>query len=638
MHTKTTLGLLGLFSFVLISACSSTGTGGGGIDRESRISADRSTIFVEPTNDVPADGVSMARISVRVLDEDGHGIPNLNVHLSVSGSGNALTQPTGPTDLDGLAQGTLTSTIPETKEITAKVVLSTREIPLSDSYTLDFVHSFEGNLSTITAFPQRGLLPNGVDSSTITVILKGAGGSPMVGTEVFFSASGEGNILTSSAITDSSGAAHSQLRSSVAGEKVVTITIQLNGQLIEHPIQPAIRFGLFQEPITMTENSASSNAIQFGDFNEDGHPDLISISGSFPDFYLYLNDGEGNFDDEEKIQVVVESGEMTAFDTGDLNQDGHLDVVLLNSHLDSGYFLLGNGDGTFGETQLLPISVGEFEYFRSVTIGSYMEEDVAKKFIAVLTEVSGESADKVRVLRIDPENGNFEEVDEYSFNYGQNLGSPRHILAEDMDQDGQEDLLVANSTSLVDPGEILFFKHNPNAAGKFWTPMSLETGHTPRWIAVGDLNGDGFKDIVAANANSSQSGPGGQLWDVSVILGDGLWWSDLYYPSKKFLVDGVLPRTVDILDVNSDGKQDVVASSVRASSSDDARGLITILFGDDQWLDEDEINRTSIIPPVSENYYPDAGVVIGGDVNGDQIPDLALSYPYKANFAILRGW
>ena len=95
------------------------GGGGGGGGGGAVPSATTSTISADPTSIQVETGVSSIRVTVR--DAAGAPVSGAVVTLSASGSGNTLVQPTGPTGSDGIAVGTLRSTVAGTKDITAIV-------------------------------------------------------------------------------------------------------------------------------------------------------------------------------------------------------------------------------------------------------------------------------------------------------------------------------------------------------------------------------------------------------------------------------------------------------------------------------------------------------------------------------------
>jgi Bacterial Ig-like domain (group 1) len=88
-------------------------------DGDDEPSADLSTISASPGTIEAGTGESVIRVTVR----DGAGAPieGATVTLSASGGGNVLTQPSDPTDADGVTTGRLSSVIPETKVVTAVV-------------------------------------------------------------------------------------------------------------------------------------------------------------------------------------------------------------------------------------------------------------------------------------------------------------------------------------------------------------------------------------------------------------------------------------------------------------------------------------------------------------------------------------
>jgi adhesin/invasin len=101
---------------VTFTAIGTTDGGGGG---GTQPSAGRSTITADPASIAAGSGV--ATISVAVLDDSGLPVPGATVQLQATGTGNTLTQPTGPTGADGVAVGTLESSVPGDKAVSATV-------------------------------------------------------------------------------------------------------------------------------------------------------------------------------------------------------------------------------------------------------------------------------------------------------------------------------------------------------------------------------------------------------------------------------------------------------------------------------------------------------------------------------------
>jgi hypothetical protein len=87
------------------------------------ISAASSLVSVAPPT-ILSDGVASATITVTVVDSRGNPVQNFdtsNIVLASTGTGNTITQPTGLTNADGVATGSIVSTVAETKTISATV-------------------------------------------------------------------------------------------------------------------------------------------------------------------------------------------------------------------------------------------------------------------------------------------------------------------------------------------------------------------------------------------------------------------------------------------------------------------------------------------------------------------------------------
>lgn len=116
------------------TATSDTGGGGGG----GTPSAERSTISADPNSIVA--GSETSTITVRVRDDDGDPVVGATVVLQATGDGNTLTQPSTAAGADGIVTGTLQSTVPGTKVVSATVngsvlLNDTAEIDVKPSQT-----------------------------------------------------------------------------------------------------------------------------------------------------------------------------------------------------------------------------------------------------------------------------------------------------------------------------------------------------------------------------------------------------------------------------------------------------------------------------------------------------------------------
>ena len=85
------------------------------------VSVTRTTFVTTPVALTASTGSSAATITVTARDDHGNPIPGIAVALTATGTGNALGQPAGLTDANGVATGSLYSTRAELKVISAVV-------------------------------------------------------------------------------------------------------------------------------------------------------------------------------------------------------------------------------------------------------------------------------------------------------------------------------------------------------------------------------------------------------------------------------------------------------------------------------------------------------------------------------------
>ena len=111
--------------------------------------------------------------------------------------------------------------------------------------------------------------------------------------------------------------------------------------------------GTFQNPTDIVSDPPSTgfSGIAAGDINNDGWPDLVLTNNGIPynDVYVLLNNQQGGF-----TQVPTNFGPLTTQPIlVDLNSDGALDLVVVNTSSGAAGVYLGNGVGGFSFKQLL---------------------------------------------------------------------------------------------------------------------------------------------------------------------------------------------------------------------------------------------------------------------------------------------
>ncbi|MFT5285247.1 MAG: hypothetical protein ACI8TQ_001409 [Planctomycetota bacterium] len=87
--------------------------------------------------------------------------------------------------------------------------------------------------------------------------------------------------------------------------------------------------------------------LQIHDFDEDGRPDVATTVHSTGDFRIIRNSGSLPLTAPLSSDATVIGNQPLGFDAGDLNGNGHLDVVVANSGDNTLQVLIGAGDGSF---------------------------------------------------------------------------------------------------------------------------------------------------------------------------------------------------------------------------------------------------------------------------------------------------
>lgn len=181
---------------------------------------------------------------------------------------------------------------------------------------------------------------------------------------------------------------------------------------------------------------------------------------------------------------------------------------------------------------------------------------------------------------------------------------PRSISTGDFNGDGKADLVVANANA--NTVSVLLNTTPPGSdAPSFAVTQNFPTAVAPVSVSVGDVNGDGRPDLVAANINSDS---------VSVLLNTTTPGAiTASFAARQDFTTGDNPVSVTLADVNGDGKQDVVVANLIAT--------VTVLM-----------NTTVAGGPtasfaVKQDFIAGDGPrsVAVGDLNDDGKPDLAVA-------------
>jgi hypothetical protein len=235
----------------------------------------------------------------------------------------------------------------------------------------------------------------------------------------------------------------------------------------------------------------------FFDSDNDGDQDLYLLHDAYQANKFYINDGQGHFTNQASILGADHEGEGMGVDVIDFNHDGWFDIYITNN-IDGNNLLVNNGDGSY--TDLTEIAgVGDMGMGWGVSWTDFNLDGHSDLYMANNHVFSP----YVNVLYQNNGDSTFTQVGQ-----GSVLDSPyvgAGIATADLDQNGTEDILVANSLNINSPGVQLFWNQT---IGNSWISIDLRGVNSNR-DAIGSVvtvYSDSLvqKDVVLGGSGYSQ--------------------------------------------------------------------------------------------------------------------------------------
>ena len=338
------------------------------------------------------------------------------------------------------------------------------------------------------------------------------------------------------------------------------------------------------------------SAILAAALNGDASTDLIVANNLRSEITIFANDNVARF---TSTSEQVEAG-PASIASADLNGDGRIDLAVANAYDDSVSILLNQGD----DYRKLPrISVGNEP--SGVAAGD-LDGDGDTDLVIV-----NRLSDNLTLL-LNNGDASFTAIPPLSAG-----DKPSGVTLTQLDDNELPDIVVSNPSA----NRVLTLLNVGN--GSFASAASFAVdGHRPVAVVTGQLtddNGDGefneldHADIVTANRFSNS---------VSVLLGVG----DGTLATPLTLTAGKGPTAVQVVDIDIDGDQDLVAAVAGESP-------IAILRNNgDGTFQTRELTGAGDFPittlPLS---------LAAADLDGDQDPDIAVANGDADSITVLRN-
>lgn len=277
--------------------------------------------------------------------------------------------------------------------------------------------------------------------------------------------------------------------------------------------------GTFAPPVFF---GAEETVVCSADIDGDGDRDVIASKGDNGGIVMHLNDGTGVFQNAVILVAEVSATELLA---DDIDADGDQDILFAMANGTLNACLNTDGYGLFGA----PVQVGNTVQLANVQLLD-MNGDGGR-------DITFSSLVANTVFACFFNQGWFEQQEQISVS--------GHGVAGDIDSDGYQDVLVANTTA----GSVGWQRNAIDEPG-FDSPQFLDQAFSsPERTAVCDLDGDGDLDAVLTSA----------------ALDEVYWYKNTNgqgaFGPRQTICTGVPATGISTGDVDNDGDQDLFVAS-----------------------------------------------------------------------------
>ncbi|HET9252186.1 MAG TPA: T9SS type A sorting domain-containing protein [Candidatus Eisenbacteria bacterium] len=275
-------------------------------------------------------------------------------------------------------------------------------------------------------------------------------------------------------------------------------------------------------PASLPFDDRFSGSLAYGDFNNDGHEDLVSTHATAGTVSVALGDGAGAFGTPADFEAGKSPQSIVS---ADFDANGTADLAVANRGGGNVHVLYGRGDGTFKKSGFGvgsdPADIAAADVNGDGRL-DLVTANLTDNSVSVLLKTVGGAGFKSRI------------------NSATHAG-PKGVAAGDLNGDGMTDLAVADS--LAGGFSVL----HGNGDGTFQAPLFFFTSGTPVAIATGNWDQAGLPDIALCNTAFNRT---------------EVWTHNGFGYTKTFQI-GTFgdPREVLGRDINDDGWLDVVVCS-----------------------------------------------------------------------------
>lgn len=251
--------------------------------------------------------------------------------------------------------------------------------------------------------------------------------------------------------------------------------------------------------VTFVMNSGCA----FGDYNNDGFPDLYLANGGDFSNTLYRNNGNGTFTDVTQTAGVGDLSRSMGVGFGDVDNDGWLDLYITNFGQPNRLYL-NNQNGTFTDISA-QAGVGHSGFNTSFVFDDFNKDGWLDIYVVTYGEIcdlvpeDDSLAGSPNVLYLNNQDGTFTDMT-VAAEAGGGTRWSLAVTSVDIDNDGDQDIYVANDfkggstlliNELAEMGVLRFTdrseQYNVQILGNMMSAI------------FGDIDNDGDLDFYSTN-------------------------------------------------------------------------------------------------------------------------------------------
>ena len=283
--------------------------------------------------------------------------------------------------------------------------------------------------------------------------------------------------------------------------------------------------------------------IAVADVNHDGKPDIIVGNMADGTLSVLLGDGRGHFTPATGSPFPCNAN-PNDIAVRDMNGDGHPDLVIANTQTPYITILLGDGKGGFKPSPHSPFATQSYPHPHGVVVGNFIGDGRE----AVVTDSWGHN----QILLI-PSDGKGDLILPGRL-FSADLHADSGVGTADFNKDGNLDIVTVDQSKNV-IGLLL----GDGKGGFRKTPGSpFPAGDTPWSFTVGDVNGDGNPDVAVIPYQRDMRDPSRP--GVTILLGNGKGGLETMPGSPFSLGSCKGASRIAIGDIKGDGSREIVVS------------------------------------------------------------------------------